>query len=215
MAITLWGRLNSSNVQKVVWTLEELELPYDHVPLGGAFGGTDTAQYLSRNPNGRVPTLQDGALTVWESNAIVRYLAAEYGSGLLFPLEARQRAIVDQWTDWTATTYQPAWNSLFWNLVRTPVERRNSEVIEQALSSTVSCLRLLDARLAVSPYLGGAVMSYADIVAGVSLYRWSTMPIERPPLPHVAHWHARLRERAAFRKAVEVSYDDLYGRLAF
>src|SRR5688500_15046279 len=105
MTITLWGRLSSGNVQKVVWALEELELPYVHVPLGGSFKGNDTPEYLGMNPNGLVPTLRDGDLTVWESHAIVRYLSAEYGSGLLFPMEARDRAVVDQWTDWTATTF--------------------------------------------------------------------------------------------------------------
>ena len=118
MTITLWGRLSSGNVQKVVWALEELELPYEHVPLGGSFGGNQAPEYLALNPNGLVPTLRDGNLTVWESHAIVRYLSAEYGSGLLFPMEARDRAVVDQWTDWTATTFQPAWIGLFWLKVR-------------------------------------------------------------------------------------------------
>lgn len=215
MAITLWGRLNSANVQKAVWALGELELPYQHVPLGGSFGGTDTLQYLAMNPNGLVPTLRDGELTVWESHAIVRYLSAEYGSGLLFPMEARDRAEVDQWTDWTATTFQPAWIALFWQKVRTPVEKQNQAAIDKALADSVRCFRMLDDRLGDVPYLGGEQLTYADIVAGVSLFRWSTMQIERPPLPNVEAWHARLEERAAFRQAVNVSYDELMGRLSF
>lgn len=215
MAITLWGRLNSANVQKAVWALGELELPYQHVPLGGSFGGTDTLQYLAMNPNGLVPTLRDGELTVWESHAIVRYLSAEYGSGLLFPMEARDRAEVDQWTDWTATTFQPAWIALFWQKVRTPVEKQNQAAIDKALADSVRCFRILDDRLGDVPYLGGEQLTYADIVAGVSLFRWSTMQIERPSLPNVEAWHARLEERAAFRQAVNVSYDELAGRLSF
>jgi len=215
MAITLWGRLNSANVQKAVWVLGELELPYQHVPLGGSFGGTDTLQYLAMNPNGLVPTLRDGELTVWESHAIVRYLSAEYGSGLLFPMEARDRAEVDQWTDWTATTFQPAWIALFWQKVRTPVEKQNQAAIDKALADSVRCFRMLDDRLGDVPYLGGEQLTYADIVAGVSLFRWSTMQIERPSLPNVEAWHARLEERAAFRQAVNVSYDELAGRLSF
>ncbi|WP_374624336.1 glutathione S-transferase family protein [Devosia sp.] len=215
MAITLWGRLNSANVQKAVWALGELELPYQHVPLGGSFGGTDTLQYLAMNPNGLVPTLRDGELTVWESHAIVRYLSAEYGSGLLFPMEARDRAEVDQWTDWTATTFQPAWIALFWQKVRTPVEKQNQAAIDKALADSVRCFRMLDDRLGDVPYLGGEQLTYADIVAGVSLFRWSTMQIERPSLPNVEAWHARLEERAAFRQAVNVSYDELAGRLSF
>ncbi len=211
MSITLWGRLNSANVQKAVWALEELELPYEHVPLGGAWGGLDTPQYRAMNPNGLVPTLRDGDLTLWESHAIVRYLGAEYGSGLLFPMEARDRAAVDQWTDWTATTFQPAWIGLFWNLVRTPPAQQSPAAIERALTATSRCFEMLDRRLSVVPYLGGAAFSYADIVAGVALYRWSTMEIERPALPAVEAWHERLDGRRAFRKAVNVPYEELRG----
>jgi glutathione S-transferase len=213
--ITLWGRLNSANVQKAVWALEELELPYEHVPLGGRWGGNDAPDYLAMNPNGLVPTLRDGDVTVWESHAIVRYLSAEYGSGLLFPMEARDRAIVDQWTDWTATTFQPAWIGLFWSKVRTPPEQQDAATIERLLAATNRCLAMLERRLGEAKYLGGAQFTYADIVAGVAMYRWSTMEIERPELPAVAAWHARLNERQAFRKAVNVPYDDLRGRLAF
>ncbi len=215
MSITLWGRLSSANVQKAVWALEELELPYEHVPLGGPFGGTDTLHYLAMNPNGLVPTLRDGELTIWESHAIVRYLSAEYGSGLLFPMEARDRAVVDQWTDWTATTFQPAWIALFWQQVRTPAEQHNRQAIDKAMTETVRCFHFLDDRLGDAPYLGGAQLTYADIAAGVAMFRWSTMPIERPALPNVEAWHARLEERAAFRKAVNVSYAELVGRLKF
>lgn len=213
--IVLWGRLSSCNVQKVVWALEELELPYDHVAVGGAHGGNRAPEYLALNPNGLVPTLRDGDLVVWESHAIVRYLGAEFGSGLIYPTEPRARATVDQWTDWTATTFQPAWIGLFWNLVRTPEAERDGAAIAKSLAATVACLELMDERLRASPYLGGDAFSYADIVAGVAMYRWTTMPVERPDLPHVTRWHERLNERGAFRKAVNVPYGELVGRLAF
>ena len=215
MSITLWGRLNSANVQKAVWVLEELELSYEHVPVGGAWGGNDTPEYLAMNPNGLVPTLRDGDVTVWESHAVVRYLSAEYGSGLLYPMEARDRAVVDQWTDWTATTFQPAWIALFWSKVRTPVAQQHAAAIGRALIATNRCLAIMDQRLSAAPYLGGAEFSFADIVAGVAMYRWSTMAIDRPVLPAVAAWHERLDTRRAFRKAVNVPYDELVGRLSF
>ncbi|MDB5538708.1 MAG: hypothetical protein JWQ89_435 [Devosia sp.] len=215
MTITLWGRLSSVNVQKAVWALEELELPYQHIPLGGAFRGNDTPEYLTMNPNGLVPTLRDGELIIWESHAIVRYLSAEYGSGLLFPVEPRDRTVVDQWTDWTATTFQPAWISLFWLKVRTPAAQQDAGAIAKALAASVKCFRMMEMRLAKAPYLGGEGLTYADIVAGAAMYRWSTMDIERPSLPGVEAWHGRLNERAAFRKAVNVSYEELVGRLAF
>lgn len=213
--VTLWGRLNSCNVQKVVWALEELQLAYEHVPLGGSDKGLDDPAYLAMNPNGRVPTLRDGDLIVWESHAVVRYLGGAYGSGLLFPIDPRERAVVDQWTDWTATTFQPAWISVFWLLVRTPAAQHDKTAIDKAIKASIRCYRMLDERLAQTPCLGGEQLTYADIVAGASLYRWMTMPIDRPAMPNVEAWHARLNERAAFRKAICVPYEELVGRLGF
>lgn len=215
MTITLWGRLNSANVQKAVWALEELALPYQHVPAGGSFGGLDSSDFLAMNPNGRVPVLRDGTLTVWESHAVVRYLSAQYGSGLLFPLEAVERAPVDQWTDWVATTFQPAWINLFWDLVRTRAAQYDKDRIGRGIAATIRCLEMMEQRLSEVPYLGGGQFTYADIVAGVAMYRWTTMEVDRPDLPAVAAWHGRLLERPAFRKAVCLPYDDLVGRLAF
>lgn len=214
-SITLWGRPSSSNVQKVVWTLAELGLPHEHVPVGGRHGGNRTADYLAMNPNGLVPTLRDGDLVIWESHAIVRYLAARYGEGSLWPTDPAARAVADQWTDWTATTFQPAWITVFWNLVRTPPQQHDREAIAAAVEDTNRCFAILDARLATSPYLGGDALTYADVVAGVALYRWTTMEVSRNPAPHVEAWHARLRERPAFEAATYVDYEELRGRLAF
>jgi glutathione S-transferase len=213
--ITLWGRLTSSNVQKVVWALGELGLDYQHIPLGGRYGGNSRPDYLALNPNGLVPTLRDNGLVVWESHAIVRYLCAEYGASTLFPPEAAERALVDQWTDWVATTFNPAWTGLFWQLVRTPVPQHDEAAIGKALAATNRCFEIMEERLGEAPYLGGAHLTYADIVAGVAMYRWTTMEIERPDRPGVQAWHARLLERPAFVKAVNVDYGELRGRLAF
>ena len=125
MAITLWGRISSANVQKVRWALAELGLAYEHIPVGGKYGGNREPAYLALNPNGLVPTLRDGDLVLWESHAILRYLAATYGAGSLWPESPSARAIVDQWTDWTATTFQPAWIGAFWQVVRTPNEQQS------------------------------------------------------------------------------------------
>src|SRR5579862_985806 len=113
VSITIWGRLNSINVQKAIWALEELGLPYEHVPLGGGFGGLTDPAYRALNPNVRVPTLRDGDTVVWESHAILRYLAAQYGSGSLWPEDARRRSAADQWVDWTAATFQAGWLKVF------------------------------------------------------------------------------------------------------
>lgn len=212
MAITVWGRLNSINVQKVIWALEETGVAYDHVPLGGKFGGLDDPAYRAMNPNGKVPTLRDGDLIMWESHAIVRYLAATYGAGL-WPADSKARAVADQWTDWTATTFQPAWIDVFWLFVRTPTAQHDKVAIGKALAASFNAYGILDQRLATTPFLAGDVLTYADIVAGASMHRWMTMEIQRPDLPHLAAWYQRLNARPAFQKAVCVSYADMVGRL--
>lgn len=213
--ITLLGRLNSANVQKVVWTLGELQLAYEHVPLGGSHGGNAAPEYLAMNPNGLVPTLRDGDLVVWESHAIVRYLAAAYGAGVIWPVEQRERAIVDQWTDWTETAFQPAWLGLFWKFFRTPPQERDAAAIARGLEVTHKCLGIMDARLARVPFLAGDRLTYADIVAGIAMFRLTTMGVDLPAVPNVAAWHARLNEREAFRRAVNVDFEELRGRQAF
>lgn len=213
--VRLWGRASSANVQKTLWSLGELGVSYEHRLVGGAHGGLDTPDFRAMNPNGLVPVLQDGELTLWESHAILRYVAAAYGADGLWPSDPRQRAIADQWTDWTATTFQPAWISLFWLLVRTPEDQHDLEAIAAAHAKTVAALRILDANLAERDYLAGDRLSYADIAAGVSLYRWFSMEIDRPAMPGVENWYRRLQERPAFRRAVMVSYAELVGRLAF
>jgi glutathione S-transferase len=215
MTITLWGRASSANVQKVRWALAELGLAYEHVPLGGRYGGNKTPDYLAMNPNGLVPTLRDGELTLWESHAIVRYLVGAYGVGALWPEDTKARALVDQWADWTATTFQPAWLDVFWSFVRTPEPQRDAGRVAKTVAETERCLGLMDGQLAKTQFLAGEVLTYADIVAGAAMYRWTTMEIEREPHPNVERWHKQLRERQAFRETVEIDYSELAGRLSF
>jgi glutathione S-transferase len=213
--LVLWGRASSANVQKTLWALEELGLPYEHRLVGGAHGGLDDPGYRALNPNGLVPTLQDGDLTVWESHATLRYLAATYGQDSLWRSTPRQRAIVDQWTDWTATTLQPGWLGVFWLFVRTPRDQHDAKAIAAAHARTIAALRVLDANFADRDYVAGDRLSYADIAAGVALYRWFTMEIDRPAMPGIENWYRRLQRREPFRKAVMVDYSELVGRLAF
>lgn len=209
--LTLWGRKNSANVQKPLWALAELGLYYEHVAVGGAFKGLDTDAYLTMNPNGLVPTLRDGDMVLWESNAILRYLAAAYGAGELWADDPRKRALVDQWTDWVATTFQPAWIGVFVWLVRTPKSKHDPAAIAGAIGQAGDALRLLDVQLAGRDYIAGN-FSYADIAAGVAMYRWFTMDFERPDLPNVAAWYQRLQQRPAFAETVMVSYADMYAK---
>lgn len=210
--ITLWGRSSSVNVQKAVWALEELGLNYERIDAGGKFGGLETPEFGKMNPNRRVPVLRDGELILWESSAIVRYLSARYGAGGLWPEAAADRAVSDQWADWTIATFQPTWLTLFSLIVRVPPAKRDPAAIASALAASVDLFAMLDAELAKTPFLGGAQMTFADIMAGSALYRWTTLEIERPDLPHVAAWHQRLLERPAFVKGVNVSYLELMAK---
>jgi glutathione S-transferase len=213
--LTLWGRLSSCNVQKAVWLLEELGLPYERIDAGGDFGGLDDPAYLAMNPYGRVPTLRDGDVVVWESEAILRYLAARYGAPALWSDDAAERAAVDQWLAWTAAALYRDWIDLFWARVRTPPERQDAETIEALRHRTADRYAFLDGELAARDYIAGDAFSLADIAAGMTLYRWYEMPIERPALPRLEAWYARLRERPAYRKAVCIPFDDLEAKLAF
>lgn len=211
MAITVWGRLNSVNVQKVIWVLEEVGVAYEHVPLGGRFGGLDDPAFVALNPNKRVPVLRDGDTIVWESYAIVRYLAAGYGAGTLWPVDPRSRAHADQWTDWTSSTFQTAWLRVFECFYRTPAEKRDAAVIAGALAEANRLFRMLDKALAGRDFLLGPQLTYADIVAGSAMYRWMNMGIEREEMPNLEAWYGRLRERPAFVKGVCVDFSDMLG----
>lgn len=212
--MTLWGRDTSANVQKVRWALAEIGQEYEHIPLGGKYGGNRTPEYLALNPNGLVPTLRDGDLVLWESHAIVRYLAARYSPGRLWPDDPVVRAECDRWTDWTATTFQPAWIDLFWRFYRTAPEQRDDGAIAKAKAATEVCLGIMDGQLERTRFLAGDHLTYADIVAGTAMYRLTTMDIAVVVPDNVARWHGELRARAPYRLGVEVDYSELAGRSA-
>ena len=204
--LVLWGRNTSINVQKVIWTLEELGLPYERKDVGGPFGGLDTPEYAALNPNRLIPVLQDGDTTLWESSAIVRYLAAEYGAGSLWPELPSERAPCDQWADWANTTFQPAWLGVYVHMVRVPPSKRDPDVMGKGVEATNACLALLDSALADRPYLCGNELTYADILTGAALYRWSALDVTRISMPNVDAWHARLHKRPAYVTGIEVEF---------
>ncbi len=210
--VTLWGRISSCNVQKAAWALEECGVAYERIDAGGDWGGLDDPAYRALNPHGRIPTLVDGDTVVWESDAIVRYVAARYGAGTLWPETPEVRATADQWMAWTAASLYPDWIGLFWKLVRTPAERRDPDAIARHLKAASEGFLALDQHLKTSRYMAGNAFTMADIPAGMMLYRWFAMDIDRPVTPHVEDWHARLRERPAYLKAVCIPYDELVGK---
>jgi glutathione S-transferase len=214
--LRIWGRRNSINVQKVMWAAGELGLAHEHIDAGGSFGGLDTDEFAAMNPNRRVPVIDDDGTVVWESHAIVRYLAAKYGAGTLAPDDAGLRAQCDMWMDWTLADLQPAFiGGVFWNFYRTPEEQRNWKLIRQGLARTTILLKLLDEYMAGRAFIAGDSFTMGDIPAGAQLYRYFTLQIDRVPLPGVEAWYARLQEREAFRTHVMVPYADLCGRLKF
>ena len=209
----MWGRNTSINVQKVIWALEELRLPYERRDVGGAFGGLDTPEYGAMNPNRLIPVLQDGDVTVWESSAIVRYLTAEYGAGTLWPELPSERAPCDQWADWANTTFQPAWLGLvFIQMVRIPPSQRDPEAVRKDMDAANACFAILDTALSDRSYLCGDNLTYADIQTGAALYRWSVLDVTRIFMPNVDAWHERLRKRPAFVTSVEVDISSLFAK---
>jgi len=200
--LKIWGRTNSINVQKVMWAVGELGLEHERIDAGGAFGGLDTDAYGRLNPNRKVPTVQDGELVLWESNACVRYLAARYGSGGLWPEDPTPRAMADMWMDWQQTTLLPDMTIVFWGLIRTPEDKRDHAAIEAAARRLGSIWPMLDERLASRPFVAGEAFTMGDIPVGAACYRYHGLPIGRPRLANVERWYERLKERAPFREHV-------------
>ena len=198
--LKIWGRTNSINVQKVLWCCGELGLEYDRVDAGMQFGVNNTPEYKAMNPNGLVPTIDDEGFILWESHAIVRYLARKHSAGKLWPDDLRITADADRWMEWSATTM---WNNLrpvFWNLVRTPPEKRDMPLVEDHRKKWAANLQIVEANLATRDYMAGKSFTMADIPIGVAAYRWFEMPIERPSLPHFERWYKRICERPAFKR---------------
>ncbi len=208
--INIWGRKTSVNVQKVMWAVGELDLPHERIDVGGKFGGLDTPEYGRLNPNRLVPTLEDGGVAVWESHAILRYLAAKYGEGTLWAADPAERSLADRWIEWTATAFQPAFTyGVFVGLVRTPPDQQDKAAIARDVAATGALLKILDGHLADQPYVAGAAFTMGDIATGAQLYRYFTLEIERPKLPNVEAWYERLQQRPAYREHVMVPYDEL------
>ncbi len=200
--LRIWGRTNSINVQKVMWTVGELGLAHERLDAGGAFGGLDSEAYGRLNPNRRIPVLEDGETVVWESNAIVRYLAAKHGAGTLWAEDPARRSMADRWMEWQVTTLLPPLHPIFWGLIRTPEQERDMAAIEAAAKAIQPLWRLLDEHLARSCFVAGDDFSMGDIPLGCAFWRYLNLDVERPSLPNVQLWFAELKKREAYRRHV-------------
>jgi glutathione S-transferase len=200
--LKIWGRDNSVNVQKALWCCEEMGVQYQRIDAGGTFGIVNTPQYRALNPNGLVPTIEDGPFVLWESNTIVRYLTAKHSPGKLWPEDLKVRAEADKWMDWTNTIFWPTFRPLFWNLIRTPLDQRDEKAIEESRLKTAEILDYLDAHLKNRAYVAGDDLTMGDIPMGCAIWRWLSVPVERPSLPNIQQWFGNLRQRPAYQNVV-------------
>ena len=209
--LTIWGRKTSSNVQALMWCVGELGLDYLRFDVGHRYGGTDREAFYQLNPNRTVPVLQDGDNPpLWETGAILRYLASRYAKDAFWPGDLLARTEVDRWAEWSKQTIALGLTTpVFWHVVRTPAAERDPQAIAAAVTALEQKLAIAEARLAGSRYLVGDTFPLADIQFGHVLYRYFAIDITRRPLPHLAAYYARLTARPAFRQHVMVSYDEL------
>jgi len=201
--LKIWGRNTSSNVQKAMFAIGELKLAHERIDIGGAFGKNREPAYLAMNPNGLVPTLEeDDGFLLWESNSIIRYLAAKHGAGTLEPADPHARALANKWMDWQLSVLGPALTPVFWGLVRTPAEQRDHKAISDGKVKTTAAVKILDEQFAKTPYAAGDMFSMGDIPIAIMSYRYRELVPERPAFPNFERWYAAIASRQAFRDHV-------------
>ncbi len=199
--LTIWGRLNSHNVKKVVWLADELGLPFVRHDVGGQFGMD--AAYLALNPNALIPTIEDGDVSLWESNAILRYLAAQHGGQAWWSSDAATRAAGDKWMDWQFSLAD-AQRDAFVHLVRRKPEERDPAAIAASARKVAKLMEIADEHLSRQPWLSGETIGVGDIPVGVYAHTFYTLDMERPELPHLRAWYERLTVREAYSRTVMI-----------
>ncbi len=211
----IYGRTTSFNVQKVLWLADELNLDYEHLELGGRFGGLDTPEFTRLNPMQKVPVLVDGDRVIWESHTILRYLIAEYGDSNWYPDSVYERSIYERWLDWSQTAFQPAFMAVFWGYYRKPSQKRDMAVVEKQLNKCIGCLSILDRQLENARYLAGNFLTLADIPTGAVIYRLTEQGLEVTLPPLVAAWYANLQRRSGYQKWIMSDFTELKAREEF
>jgi glutathione S-transferase len=200
----IWGRANSINVMKVLWAADECGVKHEREDVGGAFGGNDKPWYLKMNPNGVVPTIDDGGRIIWESNSCVRYISARYAQGTLWPQDPGERSEAERWMDWQLSTISEGMRIVFWGLVRTSADKRDMAAIAKAAKDLGGLWARLDGCLEGRKYVAGQRFTMGDIPVGCMVYRWYALDIERPELRNVRAWYERLSTRPAYAKHIMV-----------
>ncbi|WP_428968303.1 glutathione S-transferase family protein [Sphingomonas sp. Xoc002] len=199
--LTIWGRINSHNVKKVVWLAEEMGLAYDRRDVGGPFGMDEA--YRTLNPNALIPTIEDDGFVLWESNSILRYMAATRGGEDFYPVDPQARASVERWMDW-GFTWADAIRPIFFQMVRTAPEARDTALIERSVARAAGLSAILDDVLARQEWLSGDSFGVGDIPVAAYANTWFQLPVERPSRPNLERWYAALQDRAPFRDVVMI-----------
>ena len=202
--LKILGRKNSSNVQKVLWCCTELGLAFEREDYGGPFGKTREEPYLTLNPNSVVPTVIDDDLVLWESNTIIRYLAAKHGEGTLFPTDLGTRALGDRWMDWQLSVVNKFMTTLFIGLIRTPPEERDNDAIAAARDGLAKTMAILDRYLGETEYVAGDDFTVSDIPVGINVYRWFALDIEREDYANLKRWHDLIARRPGYKEHVDI-----------
>jgi len=202
--IKIWGRTSSGNVKKTLVVADELGVPYERIDAGMHFGVVDTPEYRSLNPNGRIPTIQDGDVVLWESNSICRYLCMQYGGEAIYPADPAARAGIDRWLDWLLSTVIPLDVPVFWGTIRTPPEKQDKAAIAEAAKKLGAAFGILDAQLSGKKFLGGERYMLSDLILGIFAHRYLANPhIERPDQPNLKAWYERMRVLPVYKKHVD------------
>jgi glutathione S-transferase len=202
--LKIWGRLSSINVRKVVLAAQWLQMPFERVDAGHEFGIVKTPEYLAKNPNGQIPLIEDDGYVLWESNVIVRYLCAKHSAGKLYPQDLAARFDAERWMDWQQTTFNPAGRGAFIQLLRTPAEKRNKEVVQQSIAATAPLLGMLETHLGQQPFMAGAAFTMADIPLACEIHRWHGLPLQRPERPNLERWYQGILSQAASRGVLDL-----------
>jgi glutathione S-transferase len=196
--LKILGRVTSINVRKVLWTADEAGLAYDREDWGMPIRDPGTPEFLKLNPNGLVPVLIDDGFVLWESDAIMRYLAEAAPSRGLIPANRQDRATMGQWLSWQGGELAPCWRYAFLALGRPTPGYDDPQQIAASIERWSARMAVLEESLADGRgYIAGARLSLADIALAVALHRWFAVSFEKPELPRVGAYYARLRERPA------------------
>jgi glutathione S-transferase len=200
MMLRIYGYAASINVRKVLWACAELDLTFEREDWAGPFRPTSDPVFLALNPVGMVPVINDNGAIIWESNAIIRYLANSRTRWDLLPEDARRRAHVEMWMDWQASDFNNSWRVAFQGLVRRNPDH-DASAIEHSITTFSRMVAVVNAQLAKSGgYICGPRFSLADIPIGLSVHRWRSIQADKPRFPNIDRYYDRLCERSGFRQ---------------